>query len=341
MHGQLADRMGGDLSAYGYWAVLARLMESAIIASEQLGEPITAVGFAVDLGTILLWKGQLSAAEQRYESALEVLESAIPDRTIELAIAAIYHHLGTLSRFRAEYDRAATYLQKSLDISQRWSHDSGAANTLQEMGNLADNRGCLVDALAYYQQSLELNVKLSNPVNIAINQRNIGNVLYQQGELIRSESYWQQALSVFIEHNDKRNIAGVFHTLAQLSLDRKELDRARQFCTESIVIKQELGFRSALPGAIGLLGVITYAEGDRVGAARLFRQAITLGDAIEERKEANRQRFNLAMLYELNGQLIEAKQLLIQIIVVDEKLKLPDLNKDKEALGRVQRKLTA
>jgi len=46
------------------------------------------------------------------------------------------------------------------------------------------------------------------------------------------------------------------------------------------------------------------------------------------------------MLYELNGQLVEANQLLIQIIAVDENLKLPDLNKDREALERIQRKLT-
>jgi len=331
---------GGYLSAYGYWVVLVRLLESAIIASEQLGEPIIAVGFDVDLGTILLWKGQLSAAERRYKAALKVLQSTAPEQNIELAIAAIYHHLGTLSRFRAEYDQTATYLQKSLTISRRWNHDSGVANTLQELGNLADNQGRLGEALVYYQQSLELNAKLSSLVNIAINQRNIGNVLYQQGELNQSESYWQRALIVFIENNDKRNIAGVFHTLAQLSLDRNELDKARRFCTESIVIKQELGFQSALLGAIGLLGVIAYAESDRVGAARLFRQAITLADAIEDRKEANRQRFNLAMLYELNGQLVEANQLLIQIIAVDENLKLPDLNKDREALERIQRKLT-
>lgn len=330
---------GGYLSTYGYWKELIDLIQSAVIASDQLHEPLAAAGFMTDLGTLMLWQGRLSEAEQHYKSALGVMRSGPAGRATDLAIAGIYQHLGTLSRSRAQFSQARSYLQKALRLAKTWESNSSIANTLQELGNLANDQGDRTEALNYYQQSLALNLALPDPVNAAANKRNIANILYQLGKPDQSESYWQEALAVFVEYNDKRNIAGILTTLAQLALDRYEFKKSRHLCTESITIKQELGFQSALPETIGLLGIITYAEGDATEAAQLFRQAISLSETGGDPKQTNRQRFNLAMLYELTKQFTKAEQLLHQVIAVDQQFNLPDLAKDKEALQRIQQKL--
>lgn len=57
-------------------------------------------------------------------------------------------------------------------------------------------------------------------------------------------------------------------------------------------------------------------------------------------RQANRQRFNLAMLYELREQFPQAEQLLKQIVAIDAEYKLPDLAANQEALQRIQTKLS-
>lgn len=331
---------GGYLSTYGYWNELSRLMHAAVSASEQLCEPLIAAGFLVDLATLSYWQGQLTLAEQQYKSALEIMKSVPSERTTELAISRIYHHLGILSRTLAQFSQASHCLQKALALAQRWEDDGGIANNLLELGNLANDQGNLSEALDHYQQSLALNLKISNQINAAINRRNIGNILYEKGQLDQAEKLWQNAIAVFTKHNDKRNVSGILHTLAQLALDRNDLITARDLCTQSIDIKQQIGFQSTLPVTISLLAMITYAQGDLGIAESLFQQAISMSETIGDHKQTNRQKFNLAIFYELTEQYPLAEQLLNQVVAIDQLYNLPDAVANQEALHRVQQKQT-
>ncbi|MCB8980681.1 MAG: tetratricopeptide repeat protein [Ardenticatenaceae bacterium] len=313
-------------------------METAVSASEQLQEPIIAAGFLVDLATILYWRGQLTRAEQLYISALEAIRSVPSEQTIDLAISRICHHLGIISRTRAQFSQANFYLEKALALAQRWEDTGGIANNLLELGNLANDQGNVSEALAYYNQSLAMNLSIPHPINVAINKRNIGNVLYETDYPDQAEKHWQEALKVFTEHNDKRNVAGILHTLAQLALDRNDLITARHLCTQSIDMKQQIGFQSTLPVTISLLAMITYAEGDLGIAESLFQQAISMSETMGDLKQTNRQRFNLAILYELTEQFAQAEQLLNQVVALDQLHNLPDAAANQAALHRVHQK---
>lgn len=331
---------GGYLSTYGLWEELKTLIEAAIFASHQLMEPIIAAGFMTDLGTLILWQGQLAEAKKQYETALSVIKGIPPERATELAVARIYHHLGTIYRTLSDTPQARNFLQKALTLSKKWGDDGGVANNLQELGNLANDENNLDQALCYYQQSLTINLILPHPINAAINRRNIGNILYKKDELILAEKQWQKALGVFTQHNDKRNVAGILHALAQLSLDKHQYDTARQLCIECIDLKEQIGFRSALPNTISLLGIISYAEDNGQAAERYFQQALDISITNGDPRQANRQRFNLAMLYELREQFPQAEQLLKQVVAIDAEYNLPDLAANQKALQRIQTKLS-
>lgn len=119
-------------------------------------------------------------------------------------------------------------------------------------------------------------------------------------------------------------------------LDNGKMELARQYAEQSLAIKQELGHRLAQPVTLGLLGVIAYAVGDPAIAETLLQQAIDLAEAVGDRRAANSQRFNLAVLYELQARVSEAAHLMQAVVVVDEQLGLPDLEKDRAALARIQ-----
>jgi tetratricopeptide (TPR) repeat protein len=126
--------------------------------------------------------------------------------------------------------------------------------------------------------------------------------------------------------------------LAQIALDQDDVTAAHRYAQQSLAIKEKLGHRLAHPVTLGLLGIIAYATSDHTTAESLIQQAIALSDTVGDRREANSQRFNLAILYELQARLLEAERLLDEVVIVDEQLGLPELEKDRTALTRVREK---
>lgn len=69
-------------------------------------------------------------------------------------------------------------------------------------------------------------------------------------------------------------IANFSHNLAVLYQNRGELAEARRLYDESLEIKKRLGDQQGVALTLGQLGRLAEGEGDKEGAARLFREAL-------------------------------------------------------------------
>jgi tetratricopeptide (TPR) repeat protein len=334
----LARPYGGYLSALGHWTELADLLTRTIALSEEAGEIEIAAAFRADLATLQLWQGALPAAQENYQAALAILKLAPPIPPIQTAVATIYLHLGIIAQQTAVYATARHHYQQALSLHKALDNQAGVAKTLHQLGSLAATLGELDEAQSFYDESLALSQTMGDEPQVALTTWNLGNLAYREGHLTAAEQQYQAALPLFAALDDRRNQAGVLHALGQIALDQGDVAAAHRYAQQSLAIKEELGHRLSQPVTLGLLGVIAYADGEPATAESLFRQAITLADAVGNRREANSQRFNLAALYELQGRLLAAEQLLQEVVAVDEQLSLPDLDKDRAALARVREK---
>jgi Tfp pilus assembly protein PilF len=72
------------------------------------------------------------------------------------------------------------------------------ADTLNNLGNVAANRGDLARAEQLYQQALAIYEKLApNSLEVARTLNNLGNVALDRGDLAAAERYLQQALAIY------------------------------------------------------------------------------------------------------------------------------------------------
>ena len=334
----LARPYGGYLSAFGYWTELAGLLTQTIALSEEAGEIEIAAAFRADFATLQLWRGEMAAAQEKCQAALAILKLAQPLPPIQTAVAALHLQLGTIAQQTAVYPTAHYHYQHALSLYRQLDNQSGIAKTLHQLGSLTVALGDLAAARPFYSDSLALSQTSGDKPQTTLTIWNLGNLAYREENLAAAEQAYRQALALFESHNDRRNKAGILHALGQVALDNGEIELARHCAEQSLAIKQELGHRLAQPVTLGLLGVITYAAGDPAIAELLFQQAIELAEAVGDRREANSQRFNLAILYELQARLPEAERLLDEVVIMDEQLGLPELEKDRTVLMRVREK---
>lgn len=335
----LARPYGGYLSALGYWAELQDLLDRVIELSQQQGEMEIAAAFQSDLATLQFWQGSLSEATDNYRQALAILKTATPVPAVQMAMAAIYHHLGVLAQQEASYNTAEHLYQKALSLHRESENPISMARTLHQLGSLNMALGNYAKAQSFYDESLALSLTLASQTDIALTTWNLGNLAYWAGDFRLAEQQFQEALSIFDVLNDKRNRAGVLHNLSQLALDKGELTSAWTYGQQSLEIQENLGYRLELPRTLGLMAVIAYAEGKVDGAQGLFQQAIALATETGNDKERCSQVFNLVILYEQQGRLTEARHFLLEIVAIKTQLGLPELEKDREALRRIDAKL--
>ena len=84
------------------------------------------------------------------------------------------------------------------------------------------------------------------------------------------------AVGEVFEIDCRATAAGEDETNASASLHRGELEEARRLCDESLEIKKRLGNQGGVAITLHQLGRLTEDEGDKVEAARLFREALSI-----------------------------------------------------------------
>jgi tetratricopeptide (TPR) repeat protein len=92
---------------------------------------------------------------------------------------------------------------------------------------------------------------------------------------------------------------------------------------------------------LGELANLYLAENKFTEAEELYQRAIALSDEVGNPVSASQDRFNLAVLYEGQERLAEARTLLEQVIEIEAQLKLPLLKETRHILASVQEAMEA
>jgi tetratricopeptide (TPR) repeat protein len=145
------------------------------------------------LGQLLLKMGQFGTAEGVYKILLE-------QATNESVKAPFYHQLGIVKYNQGEYNQAATFYKKSIEIRRKVIplNHHGLANSTVCLGNVYDELGEYQRALLLQEEALQIYQKILPPnhPNLAMLYNNIGNVYYSTGEYLKGLSSYEKALEI-------------------------------------------------------------------------------------------------------------------------------------------------
>jgi tetratricopeptide (TPR) repeat protein len=198
-------------------------------------------------------------------------------------------HVGSWPSGPERIARSATFLPAALRLWQELGDTQGVAETLMQLGYLAqvraeeERRTTSEDrsrARAYYEQSLALFRDTGDLWNVADTLWLLGQVVEPTDD-VRAEALYEESLAVSRAIGSKRGIGIALGLLAGLAERRGDLARAIALHEESLPLRRAAGDRFGLATSLAGLAHAAHLRGDYARAARLLEETRALWQAMD------------------------------------------------------------
>jgi predicted ATPase/DNA-binding SARP family transcriptional activator len=103
-----------------------------------------------------------------------------------------------------------------------------------------------------------------------------GALAWEQGDFDASRQYYSQSLAIKRELGDRRGIAGALSNLGVLALAQGDPDTAMSFQQESLAIRRDLGDSQGIAAGLNNLGLVADDRGHYSLARDLYNEALTI-----------------------------------------------------------------
>ena len=112
--------------------------------------------------------------------------------------------MGVTYIYTADYEKAQSYLDKSLEIilEKTPGNQADLLTLYNNMGFIAEKKGNYTTAISYYSKGLSIGTKLTNSVKIL---RGLANVYFRMNDKTMADLYYKQALAKSIEMYGEEN----------------------------------------------------------------------------------------------------------------------------------------
>ena len=161
----------------------------------------------------------IKALEQSEEKSLERIKA--------------YYYLGYGHYIKNNYDTAASYLNRVLDLAGQTQHPEWEALAMNRLGNAFQLKGSYDKALEMYQKALELNQKLEQKDEIARSLTNVGSIYRTVGNFDKAIQFHLQALAKYEDLEAKEGIAWTSLNIARLFKLNTCYDKALEYLDKS------------------------------------------------------------------------------------------------------------
>ncbi|BCL79704.1 tetratricopeptide repeat protein [Ktedonobacteria bacterium brp13] len=199
--------------------------------------------------------------------------------------------------------------------------EHGEADALDLLGfayyykQLMTKEGESSTPLAYCQQALERREVLGDQRGMSESSFHIG-LIYENGDqsdLDQARIYYTKAYQIAREHGYKLEQSyAVRHLGGLLDAMQGDLEQARQCFEESLVLRQEIGFKIALPFSHLAVGEICTKQNELTVAATHYQQAEVLARELEQPVACILSQLSLGELYLAQQQCSQALECIEQ-----------------------------
>ena len=182
------------------------------------------------LGTLCHYQGDLRAASEALEAALELSrETASP-----VALGRSLAGLGWVKTLLGEFLEGGSLSEEALGAYREAGDVRGAALALNNLGWIANYRGRYRDAVRLHGESLELRREAGDRRGAAFALTNLAWAERYHGDLDRSERLLAEASEILEPLQDYGLIGWAVVNRGELARERMELDRAAEIVMEGL-----------------------------------------------------------------------------------------------------------
>lgn len=208
--------------------------------------------------------GDICLIQSNYDKAAEYLFRGLEIREIlhdSLGIAKAYNKIGSIYHSLGDYPLSEEYYEKAIKINRALKNNSLLAENYNKLGMIYEREGDFEKALSYYFRALEINRDLGNNAWISSNYGNIGNVYLQQGNP-KSLEYYTLGLRLKREMDDREGVAEVQSMIGNYYYERKVYDSASIYYAEAIHEARKVESMQVLEGALRGMSQVASHLGD-------------------------------------------------------------------------------
>jgi len=264
----LAGRAGQELEGHpGQAALLDRLVREednlrAAIAWSLATADGAATALRMASSLWRFWEMRWRVAEgSRWLAAALEREDEVPAQLRADALNAA----GNLARVHGDYDRAAAYHQRCLELRRQLGDTSGMARSLNNLGVVARDRGDAGQTVELCSQALELFRQLGDDHRTGIVLISLGTAAGQLRELERAGACYEESLALFRASGDEWHTGWVLTYYAEVLAAAGQVDRARPLAEEGRAVLLPLAEARGVALAISVLARCDQQEGDLAG----------------------------------------------------------------------------
>ena len=235
-------------------------------AADADPQPVARLASALDL----FWRIRGYAGEGRrwLSQALERSDVLPPALRAEALTSA-----GLLAWAHHDHKAARPFLDEALSIGRSTSDESGMAQTLHVLGNVAISLGDSNEARTFWEESLEIRQRLGDQRGAGSILHNLAALAYAAGDLDGARQSFEDALAINREVGNRYGEAVTLLNLGELSLQQAEYAPARVRFEEALAIARELGARNEMVHNLGILGDIDFIQGHYEAALNRWEEA--------------------------------------------------------------------
>jgi len=238
----------------GYWNECEEMWRTAIYLARLLNDTVTVGDRCYDLGNISYYRGDMATAEQMVLAARVEWERGGNQRRI-------YEHaqrlLGKIALERGQVGEAESLLNEALVQYQRIGGVNGLPNLLSSLGDLAQQRGHLMEAAAWYQRAIEAAEQQNDVPNIAANAIYLGMAKFTAGDPVAARACYDQGLRLAEECRRTDLIARALLSLAELESVEDRQNIPIDYARKALDQFRRLGMKREQAEAEALLAKLT------------------------------------------------------------------------------------
>ncbi len=194
--------------------------------------------------------------------------------------AAVLNELGKLYRKTKDLGRSLQMYDEAYAIYKSIGSEDGMATILNESGVVFEYKGDYEEAIRRYKSSLTIREKMNDIVGKAYSLNFIGGVYTQEGNFPEAEKYLMQSLDLRRQLKDTFSIAFNLADLGFMYTQQNRLDKAVEQYQLSNDIAVKMKFPDLLLENYKELSVIAEKKGDPLLSLEYYKKHIALKDSL-------------------------------------------------------------
>lgn len=239
--------------------------------------------------------GDYRAARIAAQDAINLADRIESSKSREL-VAGAHWQQGQILYRKAEYAEATRHLKIALSLARAGRLSGIEANSLRDLGSVADMQGDYDVARSYYTQALRLYHIIHNRRGESATFLALGRIAYQRNDYDTASHLYNEALRLARLVGDQHSEGLALGYLGDIAVDQGNYPAAQRHSMQALHLVRAIGNREGEIHVLGSLGYMSFALGDVKRACDYTEQVLSLACEIGNRERECWARETLGMI---------------------------------------------